>query len=87
MKRPLKNLVVAASAASLLAVGAPPAQAQNLGPCTMAYAEDVARTSSPHLVTYTPPATITVNGNAVLGIADYLVGATQDYVRCLMWRG
>ena len=87
MKRSLKNLVVAASAASLLAVGAPAAQAQGLGPCTVAYAHDIARTSSPQLVIYTPPATVTVNGNAVLGIADYVVGVTGDYVQCLMWRG
>jgi hypothetical protein len=87
LKRFLRNLVVAASAASLVAVGAPAAQAQGLGPCTTAYAKDIAQTSSPQLVTYTPPATVTVDGNAVLGIADYVVGATQDYVRCLMWRG
>ena len=87
MKRSLRNLVAAAAASSLVVVGAPAAQAQGLGPCTMAYADDIRQTSSPQLVTYTPPATITVDGNAVLGIADYVVGATQDYVRCLMWRG
>lgn len=87
MKRSLKNLVVAASATSLVVVVAPTAQAQGLGPCTTAYVRDIAQTSSPELVTITPPATVTVHGNAVLGIADHVVGATQEYVRCLMWRG
>jgi hypothetical protein len=87
LKNSLRNLVAAAATSSLVVVGAPAVQAQGLGPCTVAYAEDIARTSSPLLVTYTPPATVTVDGNAALGIADYVVGATQDYVRCLMWRG
>ena len=87
MKRSLRNLVAAAAASSLVVVGAPVAQAQGVGPCTTAYVRDVTQSESPQLVTYTPPATITVDGNAVLGMADYVVGVTQDYVRCLMWRG
>ena len=87
MKRFLKNLVVTAAAASLVAVGAPTAQAQGLGPCTFAYADDLSQTSMGQLVTYTPLATVTVHGDAVIATATYVVGATQDYVRCLMWRG
>ena len=87
MKRTIASVVAAASVSALMVVGAPAAQAQGLGPCTLQYAEDVTRTSTRPLIVYTPPATVTVDGNAVLGIADYLVGATQDYVRCLMWRG
>ncbi|MDQ4125654.1 MAG: hypothetical protein M3134_08655 [Actinomycetota bacterium] len=82
-----KVLVAAVAASALVLAGAPAAQAQGLGPCTFAYVDDVSNTSSGPLVTYTPPATVTVHGDSVLSVANYLVGATQDYVRCLMQRG
>lgn len=87
MTRSLKHLVAAVAVASTSVVAAPAAQAQGLGPCTFAYVDDVSQTSSGPLVTYTPLATVTVHGDSVIGVANYIVGATQDYVRCLMWRG
>lgn len=84
MKRSLRNLVAVVSALALMIVAAPAAQAQVV-PCTMQYGRDVLQSSSPELVTYTPPATVTVNGNAVVGMADYVVGVTADYVVCVVW--
>jgi hypothetical protein len=36
------------------------------------------------LVTYTPPADVSVNGNAVVGAATYVASATITYVDCVV---
>lgn len=86
MKRSLRNLAAAGSAAALLLVAAPAAQAgpEDLPDCTTTYVNTLAHLSTPNdLVTYEPPADVSVNGNAVVGAATYVANATIAYVICV----
>lgn len=81
MKRSLANLVAAAAASALVLVGAPAAHAQD---CTTVYLDSVTNPALPEFVTYEPPANVGVNGNAVIGVAARVVGATITYVDCVV---
>lgn len=88
MKRSVKNLVAAGSAAAVMVVAAPAAQAgpEDLPGCTTTYVNTLANMSTPSpstLVTYNPPADVQVNGNAVVGVATYVTNATIAYVICV----
>lgn len=85
MKRSLRVIAAAASAAALMVVAAPAALAgpEDAAGCTTVYATTLTSSSTPQLVTYTPPAGVAVNGNALIAYAAWVEGATLAYVDCL----
>lgn len=85
MKRSLRVTAAAASAAALMAVTAPAAQAgpEDAAGCTTVYVDTLTRSSTPPLVTYTPPAGVAVNGNSLIAYATWVEGVTWAYVDCL----
>ena len=86
MNRSLRKLAVVGSAAVLMLVVAPAAQAgpQDAPGCTTVYVSSLTHSSAPQFVEYTPPANVGVNGNAVLGYVGYVAGATKAYVDCVV---
>lgn len=85
MKLALRKLAVAGSAAALVLVAAPAAHAGPGDPdCTTTYVGTLTSTATPEFVEYTPPADVDVNGNAIVGTAFFVAGATVDYVDCVV---
>jgi hypothetical protein len=86
LKRAFRNIAVAGSAAALMAVAAPAAQAgpENASDCTTTYLFTLGAPSAPDFVTYTPPADVTVHGNEVARFASFVAGATWTYVDCVV---
>lgn len=86
MKRSLRVIAAAGSAAALMLVAAPAAQAgpEDAAGCTTVYVQTLTRSSSPEFVTYTPPANVGVNGNAVIAYVGFVSAATGTYVDCVV---
>ena len=81
MKRTVRSIAAAGAAAALVAMAAPAAHAQD---CTTVYVNTLTRSSAPQYVTYTPPADVDVNGNALIGYISFVAGATGAYVDCVV---
>lgn len=86
MKRSLRVIAAAGSAAALMLVAAPAAQAgpEDTPGCTTVYVNTLARSSAPQFVTYTPPADVGVNGNAVISYVGFVSAATGAYIDCVV---
>lgn len=86
MKRSLRVIAAAGSAAALMLVAAPAAQAgpEDADGCTTVYVHAITRSSSPQFVTYTPPADVAVNGNALVSYVGYVAAVTGAYVDCVV---
>ena len=91
MKRFVGRLLAAGAVIAVMAVTAPAASAAEgdaaaMQDCTTIYAETLARMSTPEelvSVTYTPPATVTVDADPAVGVVRYVVGATVAYIQCI----
>lgn len=85
MKRSLRVIAAAGSAAVSMVVAAPAAQAgpEDAAGCTTVYVDTLTSSSAPEFVTYTPPANVEVHGNAVLSYVGFVSGATVAYIDCI----
>lgn len=81
MNRALRSLAAAGAVAALVVMAAPTAHAQG---CTTVYVDTLTSSSSPEFVTYTPPADVDVNGNALIDYVRFVSGATGAYIDCLI---
>ncbi len=93
LKRSMKNVVAVSGVTALMAMAAPPAVAGtgDAAGCTTTYVNSIGgdyRLPDPPTVTYTPPATITVDAddtvNFTVAVATHVANATVAYVICLV---
>ena len=86
MKRSIRIFMGTATLAGMLFAGAPAASASTAAQdCTTDFLAYVFRPPNPPaLVTYTPPADVTIHGNQLVGAASALAGATKAYIDCVV---
>lgn len=89
--RSMRKVLAVAGAAAVMAFAAPPAHAQDAAGCTTDYANAMKgpwAIPNPVVVTYTPPATVTVDGspgiNFAGAFANYTINATVTFVNCVV---
>ena len=96
MKRSMRKVLAVAGATAVMSLVAPAAHAQVADPgdaagCTTDYVDAMNgpwMIPNPVTVTYTPPATVTVDGspgiNFAVAFANYTRNATVTYVNCVV---
>lgn len=81
MKQIMRVIATTGAAAALMLVAAPTAHAQD---CTTVYVQTLTRSAAPQFITYTPPADVDVNGNALISYVGFVSGATVTYIDCVV---
>ena len=88
LKRSIRIFMGTAMLAGMLFTGAPAASAGTVTAaqdCTTTYLGYVLRPPNlPTIISYTPPADLTIEGNQLLGAVSGLTTATTAYVDCVI---